>query len=118
MRWFLLFALVAAGDLGVRCLIPFSMPTVLWTETFLFLAAAVATRALARSSDEPNRRRGLGPQLAAAFLALGARRAGVWATGAPVFVANMSAHGLAVLAAALAVWKRRRCCRNVGILRG
>jgi hypothetical protein len=108
--WVATIAAVATVDVVVRFLLAFRLEQVLWAETVLFLAGGTVLVRLLPHAPTRSWLRMVQLLLAAGFL-LGGLRAGLWAAGIPVAVANATILVAAVLAGTVA-WFRGRKVRQ------
>jgi hypothetical protein len=107
LLWVATIVAVATVDVAVRFMLAFRLEQVLWAETVLFLTGGtVLVRLLPHTSTRPWLRM-VQLLLAAGFL-LGGLRAGLWAAGMPVTVANATIFVAAVLAATIAWFRGRK----------
>ena len=105
--WVATIAAVATVDVVVRFLLAFRLEQVLWAETVLFLAGGtVLFRLLPHVSTRPWLR--MVQLLLAAGFVLGGLRAGLWAAGMPVAIANATILVAAVLAGTVACFRGRK----------
>jgi len=110
LRWLAVLFVAAAVDLGVRFGPGLDFENVLWIEALIFLAAAgVLYRWYRMDPATPGWRRALQAVLLAS-LVLAAIRAGIWASGQPVTLANGVILGLGV--AGWLIWMYRRRARR------
>jgi hypothetical protein len=110
LLWVVTIVAVAVTDVAVRLLLAFRLEHVLWAEAVLFLGGGtVLLRLLSRDSARPWLR--MVQLLPAAGFLLGGVRAGLWAAGMPVTVANATILLAGGLAATVA-WFRGRKARR------
>jgi hypothetical protein len=113
MKWLGVFAGATAIDLFVRFGLPFQMTTVLVAEAILFpVTGFVFLWLLRRSPGKVGFPRRLQLLTIAAFFLAGLR-AGLWASGVPIGMAN-----IAVLMVAVLAWLSFRRARRAGAIGG
>jgi hypothetical protein len=110
-RPFVVLAAVLVSDLGVRLLMDFQMNRILAIESVLFAVAGVLLLWSARHDRRATKAVGRLDSWLAIFFALGSLRAGLWAAGLRVGLANLITLGTGVLIAMGYLsrrWMRRR----------
>lgn len=108
--WLSTIVAVAGVDLCVRFVADFELERVLWVEAALFLVAGGVILRFGPRNPTRTWQNTLHLLLAAAFM-LGGLRAGLWAAGLPVAVANATIFAAGVIAATVA-WLRGRKVRQ------